>query len=246
MPKPYLTPFDEMKAIEVKNLTVRLGNQLVLEKVNFDAEPEKIIAVIGPNGSGKTTLIRAILGLVPFSGEIKIFGEPNRKNIRRVGYVPQHFNFDRTFPITVEEFLLFSVIGENGSARLEEALREVGMLDYRRRLIGALSGGQLQRILIAKSLLNHPSILLLDEPTSGVDVGGIRDFYSLVSYMRDAYKMTVFIVSHEIGVVRDLADEILCLNRNLICRGKPEEVLTEKHITELYRKGFNLKEHKHQ
>jgi ABC-type Mn2+/Zn2+ transport system ATPase subunit len=234
-----------MMAVEVKDLSVRLSGQLILDQISFDVESGTITAIIGPNGSGKTTLIRAILGLIPSTGEAIILGEPAGKMIGRLGYVPQRFEFDRTFPLTVEELLYFSLSPAIDPDRIYETAEEIGVAGLLGKMLGELSGGELQRVLIARALLNRPPVLFLDEPTSGVDVKGSKDFYSLVASLRSNHQMTIFIVSHEIGAVRDLADEIICLNRRLVCRGRPEKVLTEAHIAELYRQGFNLPGHHH-
>jgi len=233
-----------MTAIEVKNLTVRLGERIVLNNLGFTAQEKEIVAVIGPNGSGKTTLVRAMLGLLPFKGEIKILGKSPRQILGEVGYVPQRFDFDRTFPITVGEFLSLSLKKEKTS-RIDEVLKKVGMLPYKNRMLGTLSGGQLQRILIGNAIIHRPKILFLDEAISGIDIEGVKDFYSTVQSMKEEYKMTIMMISHEINIVYKFADTILCLNRDLLCRGDPRKVLTKETLEKLYGDSAEPREHQH-
>lgn len=221
--------------IEVKNLSVVFGHQTILSQVSFEVNHGEIAAVIGPNGSGKTTLIRAILGLIPFTrGEVKIDGEPVSHLRAQIGYVPQRFRFDPDFPITVKEFLNLPKphIHKN---ELSQKLKEVG-LDalILRESLGSLSGGQLQRVLIAQATIHHPKLLILDEPSTGIDIVGEQQFYELIKNQRDQHGTTVVLVSHDIAVISKVVDQVICVNKKLVCFGPPKQALTQEKMSELY------------
>ncbi len=230
--------------IQVKGLSVRLGGQQILTDVNFQILPGELVAIIGPNGSGKTTLLKALLGLVPFSGKAEIFGVPVSKILGKIGYVPQRFSFDKTFPLTVGEFLEMSLLKPK-KEKINKALAEVEMVAYQNKLLGELSGGQLQRILIARALLNEPEIVFFDEPTTGIDIEGTRGFYEIISHLNKIHKTTIVMVSHEISVVYKYATKVICLNRDLLCFGKPKETITKEVLKQLYGDEVELKPHHH-
>ena len=231
-----------MNAITVKNLKVAFDHTPVIDGVSVDVKKGEIAALIGPNGSGKSTFIRAVLGLIPYSGTIKVFDKPVREVLHRVGYVPQHFDFDRTIPITVREFLAFSR-PRTGKREAERICREVQVDVLEDKLLGELSGGQLQRVLIAKALFKNPELLLLDEPSAGIDIEGAKVFYDLVEHLNEKHGVTVLLISHEISFVHRFADRVICLNRDLVCHGPPEEVLTRATLNKLY--GSDMDVHIH-
>lgn len=231
-----------MKALTVKRLNVAFGRNVVLEDVSFELDSGVIAAIIGPNGSGKSTLFRAILGLIPFDGEIRIFNEPIGKALPRIGYVPQHFDFDRTVPITVNEFLSFTA-PNLGKRKAETICRDVQVDTLKDKLIGELSGGQLQRVMIAQALFKNPELLLLDEPSSGIDIEGAKAFYDLIEHLNTKHKVTVLLISHEINFVHGFADQVICLNRNLICDGAPSKVLDKATLGKLYGSRIDLHLH---
>lgn len=235
-----------MSLLSVKNLTVKLGEYTAIDRISFDLDKGDILAVIGPNGSGKTTLLRAILNLTPYDGEVSW-----DKDVR-VGYVPQRFDFDRTFPITVREaFLLkktkhgFWVGRKHADNEIKVALRAVGAQKLIDKQIGVLSGGELQRVLIAYSLIGKPDILFFDEPSSGIDVGGEETVYHLIHGLVLKTGLTVFLISHDIDVVFQHATKVICLNRQLICRGVPREVLTGEVLQKVYGHHVGKYEHHH-
>ncbi len=230
--------------MEIKDLTVRFGNFLALDHINFTIEKEEIIAVIGPNGSGKTTLLKAILGLIPYAGEIKILGKNIQQVLPLLGYVPQHFNFEKTFPLTVEEFVNLTC---RKPKKLPSggALKAAGMSALNNKMIGELSGGQLQRVLIAHAMLHQPKILFLDEATSGIDVEGLSDFYSTIHRLNREHGVTVMMVSHEISMVYKFSDRIICLNRDLISHGETKTALTREVLKKLYGDSADLRIHDH-
>ncbi len=235
-----------MNALSVENLCVKADNRHLIENITFSVEEGRIIAIIGPNGAGKTTLIRAILGLIPYSpGSVRFFGH-SMKHVNshgRVGYVPQKLEFDRTFPLTVSELLGFTVppiysfpfIRKQGEKNhISELLEIVGVNELADRSIGSLSGGELQRVMIAKAIVNDPKILFLDEPASGVDIEGQERFYDLIKRLNKEKGLTVILISHDLNVVYRFADSVLCMNRRLICTGRPAETLTDEVIKTVY------------
>lgn len=231
------------KILEIRNLTVKYDDHVILNELNFWVNSGEIVAIIGPNGSGKTTLLRAILGLIPHQGEVKIFGGPPRLALDDIGYVPQKLDFDRTFPLTVEEFLDFIKV-KNRLWR-EEVLREAGVTAFTDKRIGELSGGQLQRLLIAKALMKEPRLLMLDEATSGVDVAAEMTFFDLIAHLNETHKVTIMLISHEVQMVYKFATQILCLNKDLVCNGRPQEAITQEVLERLYGKNIEFQSHEH-
>ncbi|MDD4995705.1 MAG: metal ABC transporter ATP-binding protein [Patescibacteria group bacterium] len=250
-----MTPSNKkIPAIEAKNLTVAFNHDAVLNELNFSIPSGTISAIIGPNGAGKTTLLRALLGLIPIqSGEIKIFGKKAHPCRHLFGhhqgrcahptYVPQRFEFDKTFPITVTEFLALGLPHGQKKNKIFEALKEIGMLENKDRLVGELSGGQVQRVLIARAILGDPKIIFLDEPSTGIDIGGEMTFYELIRHLNRTHGSTCVLVSHEIEVVYKFADRVICLNKTMVCQGVPRQVLTAETLNKLY--GEEVGIHKH-
>ncbi|MBU1033216.1 MAG: metal ABC transporter ATP-binding protein [Bacteroidota bacterium] len=243
-------------AIEIKNLTVAYDKEKILDNLSFNIGAETITALIGPNGAGKTTLIRAILGLIPIQkGSIKFFNRDALQKCNHLkghhidcfhpGYVPQRYSFDKTFPITVREFLGLALLSGQDASKIDKTLKEVGMLKNKDRLLGQLSGGQVQRVLIAKALVAEPKILFLDEAAFGIDIAGEKTFYELIKHLNKKQGITCILVSHEIDVVFKYADQVICLNKKMICQGVPKKLLTPKTLTEIYGKEIGLYEHKY-
>lgn len=231
-------------ALKAQNVSVILGGHIVLNKINFTLREGDIATIVGPNGAGKTTLLKAVLGLVPYTGKISIFDEKIKNAISKIGYVPQRFSFDKTFPLTVEEFLSLTIKRKNADTILK-SLKEVEMLSCKNKMIGELSGGELQRILIARALLHNPKILFLDEPTTGVDIEGLKTFYEIIEHLNKSKNVTVVIISHEINIVHKFSSYVLCLNKDLYCKGAPKEVITDEILRKLYGKNFELRPHSH-
>lgn len=223
--------------LEVKDLFVSFDGEAVLKDVSFSLDRGRALAVIGPNGAGKTVLLRALLGLVPYDGEIKW-----QEGVR-ISYVPQKFFVERSAPVNVEEFFLlksgrFWNVAAEFKNHLAHELNLVGLTDdVLRKPLGELSGGQLQRILVAWAMLNHPDILLLDEPTAGIDVGGEKTIYNLVHRLQTERNIAVILVSHDLNIVYRYAQQVICLNKELICRGAPHEVLNPTELSKLYGEG---------
>jgi len=216
----------------------------VLEDVSFSVPQGSIAAVIGPNGSGKTTLLKALLGFVtPQRGRVRVLGRSPRQARGEVAYVPQRFTFDKSFPITVMEFLRFSH-PECPTEKIVQYVSHLGMGEMLNSKLGSLSGGQLQRVLIERAMLGDPKVLFLDEPASGIDVGGEQTFYELVMHLHKEHGSTVVMVSHELDVVANYSNLVLCLNRRLVCQGRPEQALSPETLRELYGKDAALYHHR--
>ncbi len=226
------------KIIEVDNVSFCYSKgEGVVKNISFSLDERTTTLIIGPNGSGKTTLLKILTGLLkPNKGSAKIYGkEP--KDVRDIyGYVPQKLYFDETFPITVLEFLKLSLKALQASSKEEiyETLESVGASGVAQMKIGQLSGGQLQRVLIARSLLGQPQILFLDEPVSGIDVGGEESFYDLMKKIQTERNITVVMISHELHVVHNIADKVVCINKEMLCSGAPEKALAPDVIGKLY------------
>jgi zinc transport system ATP-binding protein len=233
-----------MSLIEVKNLSVTINGNKIIENVSFEVEKGDVVSIIGPNGSGKTTLVRAMLGLIEHKGTVKWDSKPFREQLNGVGYVPQRFDFDRTFPISVDEFLNLGGHWADEAWR-EEMCREFGISGILRRKLGTLSGGQMQRVLIVSSLLKKPELLILDEPTAGVDIEGAASFYELIRHINKEHDITVFLISHEVNMVSTTSTKVICVNRSMFCCGEPKKVMTKEVLDQLYSGHFEMRDHVH-
>ena len=230
--------------VKVKNLTVKFDSRVILNNLNFVVQPGEIAAIIGPNGSGKTTLFRAILGLINYQGEININSRSVKDHLNQIGYVPQYFDFDRTIPITVKEFLNFFIRTKEEHKNLKNLFDNWGLTKFKNSLIGRLSGGQLQKVLIVSSLIKQPKLLLLDEAAAGIDIEASQDFYELIKKLNQQ-GVTVMMISHELNLVYRFVDKIICLNRDLICLGTPKEVITDNTLRRLYGEEVGPRKHRH-
>lgn len=219
-----------MSLVEIENLSVRLSGRIVLQGVSLAIEPGEIITIVGPNGSGKSTLLRAIIGAVrPDSGRVR------RRQGLRIGYVPQSLHIDRTLPLTVRRFLdLPARVGDREAA---SALENAGAGDLGDRQMSALSGGQFQRVLLARALMNRPDILILDEATQGLDQPGSAAFYRQIEEVRARLGCAVLMVSHELHVVMAASDRVICLNGHVCCHGTPEHVASAPEYRALFGSG---------
>ena len=213
--------------VDTAGLTVAFGGQAVVSDVSLAVEPGEIVTLIGPNGSGKTTLVRAILGLVtPSQGSVR------RRPGLRIGYVPQRLSVDRTMPMTVGRFL--ALPQGRGTAAIREALAAVRaetLLDHQ---VADLSGGELQRALLARAILRKPDLLVLDEPVQGVDFSGQIELFGLIGELRDHLGCGVLMVSHDLHLVMASTDRVLCLNHHICCAGAPEAVKRHPAYLDLF------------
>lgn len=236
-------------AITVKDLHVKLGLNEILCGISFEVQRSSITAIIGPNGAGKTTLIRAMMGLISItSGEIVFNGGPVAKAYGSVGYVPQRLQIERSFPITVDEFMGLVRVPSNTTWRSQKnrALNEVGLQEsIGRQMLGTLSGGQFQRAMIAQAILNNPRYLFLDEPSSSIDAVGESQFHELIHTLRENHGTTILLVSHDVTFVSGVVDNVLCVNRRLMCSGNPKRVLSQKLVDELFGAKIKFDHHDH-
>jgi zinc transport system ATP-binding protein len=232
--------------VEIRTLQVTVNRESILEEVNLEIREGTFLGLIGPNGGGKTTLLKTILGLVkPDRGEVRVFGLPpdDRRNRGHIGYLPQRAYADLTFPVSAFDVVLmgrYSRIGiwrrstADDRRRAMETLASVGMDHLRDRPIGHLSGGEQQRVFIARALASEPRLLLLDEPTSGVDTSAQQSLYGLLGKLKKEYALTIVLVSHDIGVVPHHTDEVACLNRRLHLHGPSPDALDAETLGKVY------------
>ncbi|MBM7644129.1 zinc transport system ATP-binding protein [Scopulibacillus daqui] len=245
--------------LDLENVSFSYDRKPVLEDINFGIEPGEFVGLVGPNGSGKTTLIKIILGLLKANhGEVRLFGQPlsKFKKLSWIGYVSQKSNsFNSGFPATVFEVVsmglysqmkFYKWFGKKERLKVWEALEKVGMEDYAKQNIGRLSGGQQQRVFIARALVRNPKLLILDEPTVGVDAKSENAFYDLIESMHKE-KLAILLVSHDIGTITSKVDKVLCLNKRLHYHGDPKqfEMNRQEILTDAYGQHFELLEHHH-
>ncbi|MDQ2066902.1 metal ABC transporter ATP-binding protein [Xinfangfangia sp. CPCC 101601] len=219
-----------MPLIEARHLCVRLGGTEILHNITLSLKPCEIVTLVGPNGSGKSTLLRALLGILP-AAEGAVVHAPGL----RIGYVPQRLQIDRTMPISVRRFL--SLPKRVSDAEAQAVLARVGMAGSEALPMAGLSGGQLQRVLLARALLGQPHLLMLDEPTQGLDQPGEAAFYRLIEEVRVETGVAVLMVSHDLHVVMAASDRVICLNGHVCCEGSPQVVSSAPEYRALFGLG---------
>jgi len=219
-----------MNLISVENLTLNYGSNTVLRDVDFKIDLGEIVTIVGPNGSGKTSLLKAIIGAIqPAKGFVKL------KSGLKIGYVPQRLNFESTLPITVERFL--RLIGKIDRASCILVLETAGVPELLKSQMSELSGGQFQRVLLARSLLGNPEILILDEATQGLDQPGSASFYRQLETVRHDTGCAVLMISHDLHVVMSASDRVICLNGHVCCAGTPAVVASTPEYKALFGDG---------
>ena len=241
-------------AIKVSQLSVVLNNHQLLEDISFTVNAGDTVAIIGPNGAGKSILLKTILRLIPKkSGTIEIFGQNHERYAHvapLISYIPQHLNFEDNFPLTVMGLFMLKSRRRLGSSREErtratELLTEVGMSGFNQAPLSSLSGGQLQRVLIAYSLMDSPRIIFMDEPVSGIDTKGQETVYNLLTRLQAQHHLTLVLVSHELDIVLRFADQVVCLNQKLYCVGAPHHVLSNEVLEKMYGTQVDHQAHIH-
>lgn len=218
------------EVVLMEDIWVHYDGVPILEGVSLQVERGDFLGIIGPNGGGKTTLLRVILGLVkPDRGKVRVLGKPPERSRENIGYVPQQNLFDREFPISVRDVVLMGRYGKAGLLRRYSetdrsktlaTLETVGMLNQKNRQIGTLSGGEQQRVFIARALVSEPKLLLLDEPTASIDPTMQTNFYELLEKL--SQQMAIIMVSHDVGAISIFVEKIACLNRQLFYHGSKE------------------------
>lgn len=247
------------KVIDIKDLSFGYDEGLILENIDLDIYQGDYIGIVGPNGSGKSTLLKIMLNILqPTKGKIKILDKETKhfKNWGKIGYVAQKAtSFNTGFPATVEEVVglnlfpqigLFKSIKKNHYRKIDEVLEVVGMTNFKKRLIGNLSGGQQQKVFIARAIINSPRILFLDEPTVGIDVDSQREFYDLLSKLNKKYNMTIVLISHDIGVITEKVNRIACMgDKKLFCHHNNSQVPIGEILKKVYGDKMKLLIHEH-
>jgi len=228
----------EPNILEVKNLTVKFNEEKVINNLSFNLRKGENLVVVGPNGAGKTVLLRTLIGMLPFEGEIKW-----QKDIK-IGYVPQKILPEKNIPLSIEEFFNFKKIAPE---QISKALQSVGINNpsILKKKIGVISSGQLQRILVAWSLIAEPDVLLFDEPLAGIDIEGEETIYNLLTRIDKEKNLSVILITHDLSVVYKFADSVLCLNKKAICYGLPQQALTPDSLNQLYGGEIKLYKHEH-
>jgi zinc transport system ATP-binding protein len=244
--------------VEIENVSFSYGKNEVLQGISFGIPRGDYLGIIGPNGGGKTTLLKIVLGLLtPSQGTVRLFGKDIRqfKDWPNIGYVPQKVtSFDEGFPATVYEIVLMGRYGKRGLFHRITAedrrittrvLEQVGMWEYKDRLIGDLSGGQQQRVFIARALATEPEIIFLDEPTVGIDQKTSREFYALLKKLNKEFHITLVLISHDLETVLKEVEHVACVDRALVCHTIPEEFLKDVQASKLLGEGVRIITHDH-
>jgi zinc transport system ATP-binding protein len=242
--------------VELSDIAVQYPNGVIaLDKINLEIFDRDLIGLVGPNGAGKSTLLSVILGLVkPTRGTVKLFGDPvSPQNLRRVGYVPQKAQAtDANFPATVFEIVLmgripqigmFHRLHKNDREKVEQTLQALGIKDLKNRKIGQLSGGQQQRVFVAKAVVGDPRLLILDEPTSGVDAQSKKEFYIMLEKLNHDMGITIILSSHDIATVTKLANRVACINTSLFFCGSTSEFASSPVMSNAYGYPVELMRH---
>lgn len=213
--------------LQAQNISFAIDGKQILHNINLQIDEKQIVTLIGPNGAGKTTLVKVVLGLLaPNDGSVSL-----RKNLR-IGYMPQRLHVDSSMPISVQKFLQLAVRAK--PELIEKVLFEVKASHLLHSQIHSLSGGELQRVLLARSLIQEPELLVLDEPVQGVDISGQAELYALIASIRDSHQCGVLMVSHDLHLVMSATDEVICLNQHVCCHGHPEQVSNDPAYLELF------------
>ncbi|BBB74554.1 TPA: metal ABC transporter ATP-binding protein [Bacillus anthracis] len=247
--------------LEIEGLSFRYEDRNVLEDINLQVPKGAFLGLVGPNGSGKSTLLKCLLGVLkPKQGSIRLFGVDSKKfkEWNKVGYVSQKANsFNSGFPATVFEVVsmglvskkgLFRFFTKNDKEKVEKAIADVGMSEFQGRNIGELSGGQQQRVFIARALVSDPELLILDEPTVGIDVKNVESFYEILEDLNKRLGITLILVTHDMGAVTEKVTHVACLNRHLHFHGNVEKFreLEDAEMSVLYGHHVHRLEHEHE
>jgi len=234
--------------VQLTGVDVSIGGRRVLEQISFTVAAGRLLGIVGPNGAGKTTLLQLILGLrAPARGSVRVFGMPPQRLGRlahRIGYVPQRSEMNRRFPVTVRDVVMMGRVCCIGLLRfprtsdwnkVDESIRLVGLAGLEDRLFGELSGGQQQRVMLARAMCAETRLLLLDEPTMGLDRPTEEEFYRLLLQLKAEHGLTILAVSHDLLTLGAVADELICINRHMHIHGDARQVLSSSQLRDAYR-----------
>lgn len=241
--------------LSMHGVWVRFGSMVVLEDIYLTVERGEILSIVGPNGSGKSTLLRTAMGFTPPSaGEVRVFGHAPADIRRRglIGYLPQRSSYNTYFPISSYDVVAmsryarasaFERLARADREAIDSALERVGMTEKRDRHFGSLSGGERQRVLIARALALHPKMLILDEPSTGLDAVAQDNFYRLLVELRDTDGMTIIFVSHDIGSVSSIVDRVACLKQRIHFHGRPSEDMPAEALEKVFGRNVYFLHH---
>jgi zinc transport system ATP-binding protein len=228
---------DDEPLLRVSDLNVTLEDRIVIADLSVSVRRGEVVTILGPNGAGKTVLLRTLLGVVPHEGTV------SWKSGVRIGYVPQRLPYIRSIPLSVADFF---ALKRDAGLDVGEMLAGVGLpRELGQRPVGDLSSGQFQRVLIGWALAGDPGVLLFDEPTTGVDLGGEETVYALLARLQRERNLTMLLVTHDLAVVHRLSSMVLCLNKQPVCQGPPLSTLTPENLGRLYGTEVRFYEHKH-
>lgn len=235
---------ENQKLLTIRNLSVSFGDVEIFKGVGFDLHRGEALAIVGPNGAGKTVLLRAVLGFLPYQGEVSWAAGITKS------YIPQKLAVDSQFPVSVLDFFKFKT---DSYQRIAEALHSVGIVGDSQHLkhhvlskpLGTLSGGQFQRVMIAWAVVDRPDVLLFDEPTSGIDIGGEETIYNLLHRLQTKNHLAIILISHDLNIVYKYAGKVMCLNKEMICYGEPHSVLDPASLSKLYGGEAKFYHHEH-
>ena len=242
---------EQAPVVEIRDLSFSYNGETVLEHVNLTIGRREFISVVGPNGGGKTTLLRLVLGLIePTAGTVRVFGQRPAQARGRVGYLPQHAQMDPRFPASVSDVVLtgrlatarpFGLYRKADREAARKALGDVDLSDQARRPYSDLSGGQRQRVLIARALVSEPELLLLDEPTAGLDAHMENELYDLLKALNE--RLTIVLVTHDLGFVSQIVQSVACVRRTVVVH--PTSEITGEIIREIYGGDVRMVRHDH-
>ncbi|MFH1798275.1 MAG: metal ABC transporter ATP-binding protein [Candidatus Omnitrophota bacterium] len=228
--------------MKIENLNVSIDGNRILENVHLHTDCKEILSIVGPNGAGKTTLLKAILGDTVYSGSIQFQIKGQKNQNPKIGYVPQKLNFDYGAPVSVQDLIAASLtrspvwcgVGAGLRKRIQAALRQFSVARLIDRAVGSLSGGELQRVLLALAMIPTPDLLLLDEPVSAVDAKGLSLFYEIVTRLKKEYDISIIMVTHDLAGIAPYADRMILLNRSVLAEGSPREILSDRKLVEAF------------
>jgi len=246
---------DKKPLISTKDMSFSYGESLVLDSINIDVFAGEFLGIVGPNAGGKSTLLKLMLGLLePTQGSISVYGRDPVKSRNLIGYVPQYPAFSRDFPITVQDAVLMGRLGQCGGILKSigwykkrdyeiatNSMREMEIINLKDLQLSTLSGGQLQRVLLARALASEPEILMLDEPTANVDMRLETDIFDLLKQLNE--RMTIMVVSHDIGFISSYVTRVACVNETLLCHDTAS--IDGQMINDLYHSDVHMVEHNH-
>ncbi len=213
--------------IKAEHLSLQINQRQILDDISVEIEPGKIVTLIGPNGSGKTSLVKVLLGLIEADA-----GKLSRKDNLVIGYMPQKLHIEPVLPMTVMRFLRMGIV--SSEEQIHETAQLLGIESLLNQAVQSVSGGEFQRILLSRALLRKPDLLVLDEPAQGVDINGQQQLYQLVAQIRDQYGCGILMVSHDLHLVMEATDDVLCLNTHICCTGRPEAVSKHPEYLRLF------------